>query len=158
MNPTTTDLHLSWDVPYAPGVLRAVGSVKAGHARRPRYAPLVRRRRSATVDRDTIDAVPADVAHVKVEVLDANGILVPEGATPVRFTVDDGRLRGDGQRRPARSHAIRTAERRTFHGLVLAIVRADRPGRLRVSASADGVRGGTIEVVARRGTPPPALR
>ena len=31
MNPTTTDLHLSWDVPYAPGVLHGWGNVKAGY-------------------------------------------------------------------------------------------------------------------------------
>ena len=30
VNPTTTDLHLSWDVPYEPGVLRAVGNVRDG--------------------------------------------------------------------------------------------------------------------------------
>ncbi len=30
VNPTTTDLHLSWDVPYEPGVLRAVGKRRDG--------------------------------------------------------------------------------------------------------------------------------
>ena len=51
-----------------------------------------------------------------------------------------------------------SAERRAFHGLVLAIVRADRPGRLRLSVSADGLRGATIELVARRAAPVSALR
>ena len=159
VNPTTTDLHLSWDVPYAPGVLHAVGK-REGRACatadvRTAGAPATLR---LTVDRDTIDAVPADVAHVKVEVLDANGILVPDAASPVRFAVDGGRLvaTDNGELRDLTPFA--SAERRAFHGLVLAIVRADRPGRLRVSASADGLRGGTIEIVARRGTPPPALR
>ena len=30
VHPTTNDLHLSWDVPYEPGVLRAVGKRKDG--------------------------------------------------------------------------------------------------------------------------------
>jgi beta-galactosidase len=30
VHPTTNDLHLSWDVPYTPGTLRAVGKRKDG--------------------------------------------------------------------------------------------------------------------------------
>ncbi|HKP15132.1 MAG TPA: glycoside hydrolase family 2 TIM barrel-domain containing protein, partial [Gemmatimonadaceae bacterium] len=159
VNPTTTDLHLSWDVPYAPGVLRAVGkregsACATAEVRTAGAAATLR----LTVDRDTIDAVASDVAHVKVEILDENGILVPDAGTPVRFTVDGGRLvaTDNGDLRDLTPFA--SAERRAFHGMVLAIVRADRPGRLRVSASADGLRGATIDIVARRGTPPPALR
>ena len=153
------DLHLSWDVPYAPGVLRAVGK-REGNACatadvRTAGAPATLR---LSVDRDTIDAVPGDVAHVKVEVLDANGVLVPDAATLVRFAVEGGRLVATDNGDLRDLDAFASAERRAFHGLALAIVRADRPGRLRVSASADGLRGATIEVVARRGTPPPALR
>jgi len=159
VNPTTTDLHLSWDVPYTPGVLHAVGKREGKECAtadvRTAGAPATLR---LSVDRDTIDAVPADVAHVKVEVLDANGILVPDTATPVRFVVEGGRLvaTDNGDLRDLTPFA--SAERRAFHGLALAIIRADRPGRLRVSASADGLRGATIELTARRGASPPALR
>ena len=95
---------------------------------------------------------------MKVEVLDANGILVPDADTPVRFAVDGGRLvaTDNGNLRDLTPFA--SAERRAFHGLALALVRADRPGRLRVSASADGLRGATIEIVSLRGALPPTLR
>jgi beta-galactosidase len=159
VNATTSDLHLGWDVPYAPGVLRAVGK-REGNACataevRTAGAPATLR---LSVDRDSIDAVPGDVAHVTVEVLDANGVLVPETAPMVRFAIEGGRVvaTDNGDLRDLTPFA--SAERRAFHGLALAIVRADRPGRLRLSANADGLRGATIELVARHGVPVPELR
>ena len=66
VNPTTTDLHLSWDVPYEPGVLRAVGKRRDGTVacrREVRTAgpPAAIR---LSVDRDTITTGAGDVAHV----------------------------------------------------------------------------------------------
>jgi beta-galactosidase len=159
VNATTSDLHLGWDVPYAPGVLRAVGkregSACATAEVRTAGAPAALR---MSVDRDSIDAVPGDVAHVTVEVLDANGVLVPETAPLVRFATEGGRVVATDNGDLRDLTPFTSAERRTFHGLVLAIVRADRPGRLRLSASAGGLRGATIELVARRGVPVPTLR
>lgn len=53
---------------------------------------------------------------------------------------------------------FQSSERRTFNGLALAIAKADRPGRLRVTASADGLRGATVDVQVIRGIPIPMLR
>ena len=56
--PTTTDLHLAWDVPYAPGVLRAVGKrggrdCATTEVRTAGPAASIR----MTVDRDTISTL-----------------------------------------------------------------------------------------------------
>jgi beta-galactosidase len=159
VNPTTTDLHLTWDVPYAPGVLRAVGkrdgkdcsSVEVRTASAPASIRL-------SVDRDTIDALPSDVAHFTVEILDANGVVVPMADNLVRFTIDGGRIVATDNGNMRDLEPFQSSQRRAFNGLALAIVKADTPGRLRLTASAEGLRGATIEVHVRRGTPIPTLR
>jgi beta-galactosidase len=88
VNPTTDDLHLQWDVPYAPGVLRAVGK-KAGKT------VCVQEMRTAgkpvtlelSVDRDTVKADARDVAHVEVRVLDMDGNVVPTADNLITFTI-----------------------------------------------------------------------
>ena len=64
---TTADLHLSWDVPYTPGTLTAIG-VKDGKVIRTveihtTGAPA---KLSLTVDKQRIRTSPDDVAHITV--------------------------------------------------------------------------------------------
>ena len=159
VQPTTSDLHLSWDVPYAAGTLRAVGTRDgrpcATAETRTAGAPASLR---LTVDRDTIATTPGEVAHFRVEILDANGVLVPRADARVRFDVAGGQLIATDNGNLRDLEPFQLAERRAFNGLALAIVRATTPGRLRVTASAEGLRGATVDVVVRPGTPVPALR
>ena len=159
VQPTTTDLHLSWDVPYAPGTLRAVGTRDgrpcATTETRTAGPPASLR---LTADPDTISTAPGDVAHFRVEVLDANGVLVPRADARVRFDVAGGELVATDNGNLRDLEPFRLAERRAFNGLALAIVRPTAAGRLRVAVSADGLRGATADVVVRPGTPVPALR
>jgi beta-galactosidase len=157
--PTTSDLHLTWDVPYAPGVLRAVGkrdgkdcsSAEVRTAGAPASIRL-------SVDRDTIAALPGDVAHFTVEIIDADGVLVPTADNLVRFTIEGGRIVATDNGNMRDLEPFQSSQRRTFNGLALAIAKADKPGHLRVTASADGLRGATVDVQVRRGTPIPTLR
>ena len=157
--PTTADLHLTWDVPYSPGVLRAVGKRDGTDCSstevRTAGAPAAIR---LTADRDTIDALPSDVAHFKVEILDAAGVVVPTADNLVRFTVDGGRIIATDNGNLRDLEPFQSSQRHAFNGLALAIVKAASPGRLRLTASADGLRGATVDVQVRRGTPIPALR
>lgn len=159
VNPTTADLHLTWDVPYAPGVLRAVGRRDGKECAttevRTAGAPVSIR---LTVDRDTIDALPSDVAHVTVEILDKDGVLVPSADNLVRFTIEGGRILATDNGNLRDLEPFRSTQRRAFNGLALAIAKADAPGRLRVTASADGLRGATVNVQVRAGTAIPAIR
>jgi beta-galactosidase len=93
VNPTTNDLHLTWDVPYEPGVLRAVGKQRDGAACtdevRTTGAPAAVR---LVADRDTITDAKSDVAHVTFEIVDAAGLVVPIAGDLVRVTVTGGDL------------------------------------------------------------------
>ena len=161
VNPTTGDLHLSWDVPYQPGVLRAVGKRRDGTVAcqaevRSAGPPAAIR---LSVDRDTITNGQGDVAHVSFEIVDSAGTVVPDAGNLVRFTLtgggtvtlDNANLRDLEPYRPASRHA--------FNGRGLAILRATQPGVLTLTAGADGLRTATVTVQVRgvlSNTIPPA--
>lgn len=150
--PTTADLHLAWDVPYEPGVLKAVGRqgdqvlceyevVTAGPA-----AGL-----QVGVDRAELTADALDVAHLAVQVVDAQGHPVPEADNLVRFAVQGpARLLGTDNGDPACHDSFLSPERRAFHGLCLAIVQAtDQGGEIVVRAEADGLEPTEVTLRSR---------
>lgn len=160
VNATTADLHLSWDVSYEPGVLKAVGR-KGGREVcmqevRTAGAPAVIR---LSTDPNTISANGSDVVHVKVEILDANGALVPTADNLIHFTIEgQGRLIGVDSGNPADHDSYQVPQRRAYNGLCLAIVQALRKeGTIRIAAQAEGLKPASIEVGARPCPLPPSL-
>jgi len=158
--PTTADLHVSWDVPYEAGVLRAVGKrngevVATDEVRTAEPAAAIRLR----VDRSDIASGIRDVAHVEVEIVDALGTPVPDAANLVRFTVDGaGLLRAVGNGDPADHSPYQARERRAFHGRLLAMIQStDETGTVRVTAEADGLEPASVEIHVVAGTGPARL-
>jgi len=159
VNATTGDLHLSWDVPYAPGVLRAVGKKRDGTACgedqvRTAGAPAAIR---LAADRDTIAADPGDVAHVTFELVDSAGTVVPSAGDLVRFTVTGGSILALDNADLQDHDAYQSDRRHAFEGRGLALLRATQPGVLRLTASADGLREASVTVVVRPGSAPEAV-
>ncbi len=159
--PTTADLHLSWDVPYEPGVLRAVGKrngtvVATQEVRTAGPAASLR----LTVDRSEIRSGIRDVAHVEVEVVDADGVVVPTSNDLVRFTIEGpARLLAVGNGDPTDHSSYQASERRAFHGLLLAMIQSgDDTGTVRVTARADGLEPASVDITVFRGTPHPRVR
>jgi beta-galactosidase len=160
---TTNDLHLSWDVPYEPGVLRAVGTWRDGSAcataevRTAGPAAAIR----LAADRDTVTATPGDVALVRFAIVDSAGTVVPTADNLVTVAATGGTVvatdNGD-----LRDHdPYRTDHKHAFDGRGLAIVRPAAPGVLRVTATAEGLRSGSLTVVVEPGAGPmvvPAAR
>jgi beta-galactosidase len=158
--PTTADLHLSWDVPYAPGVLRAVGrrggEVVVETEVRTAGAPAAVR---VSVDRDTIRAGERDVAHVTVEVVDHAGVVVPDADAMIEVSVDGpARVLAVGNGDPADHTPYGIPRRRAFHGRALAFLQStDDVGQVRVGVSAEGLGEASLHLVVVRGDPPPRL-
>jgi len=156
---STDDLHLTWDVPYEPGVLRAVGKRRDGTVAcqaevRTAGAPAAIR---LAADRDTITTDPGDVAHVTFEVVDSAGTVVPSAGDLVRFIVTGGSIVALDNA-DLRDHDPYQADRRhAYEGRGLAILRAAQPGRLRLAASVEGLREGSVEIVVRPGAAPAAI-
>jgi beta-galactosidase len=158
--PTTADLHMAWDVPYEPGLLRAVGKrqgevVVTAEVRTAGPAASLR----LSVDRAEIRAGSRDVAHVAVEVVDADGVVVPTSDDLVRFTVEGvGRLLAVGNGDPADHGSYQASERRAFHGLLLAMIQSsDVTGKVTVRARTDGLEPASVEISVVPGDAPPRL-
>jgi beta-galactosidase len=145
-------LTAKFEVPYAPGTLRAVGLINgqevASVALRSAGPP---RKLRLTADRPEIRADRDDLSYVTVEVVDAAGQRVPYASVPVRFTVSGaGELAAVGSGNPCDPASFRKPERRTFQGRCLAILRpAGGPGKITLKAQADELAPATLTVRTR---------
>ena len=153
VNATTSDLHLSWDVPYQPGVLRAVGKRRDGT---PACEAEVRTTGAAAAirlapDRDTITTGSGDVAHVSIEIVDSAGLVVPTADNLVSVSASGGEILVVDNADLQDLEPYRSDRRRAFNGRGLAILRAEKPGVLRVSASAEGLSPASASVRVVRG-------
>ena len=141
---TTGDLHLVWDVEYQPGEIKAVG-VRNGQT----YEEVIRTtgapaRLRATVDRPSFKAEPGDVAHITVEVLDADGNVCPNADNLVNFKVSGAKLIGVESGNMADLGSVKASSRKAFSGLCLGIVAADRKGTVTVTVESDGLQPSTV--------------
>ncbi|HEY6061109.1 MAG TPA: glycoside hydrolase family 2 TIM barrel-domain containing protein [Gemmatimonadales bacterium] len=150
---TTSDLHLTWDVPYEPGELRALGRRRNGEGAcvasvRTAAAPAAIR---LTVERDTITAAPGDVALVSFEIVDSAGTIVPTAGNLVTIAVTGGSIVALDNADQQDHDPYQTDHRHAFNGRGLAILRATQPGVLSVTASAEGLRPSSVKLQVIRG-------
>ncbi|HEX5070086.1 MAG TPA: glycoside hydrolase family 2 TIM barrel-domain containing protein [Vicinamibacterales bacterium] len=152
-----SELHLTWQVPYEPGTLRAVatksGKVVANDRVETTGPPA---RLELVADRTTIDRGAQDLSFVTVRVLDARGRLVRSDVRrPIQFEltgggsiagVDDG---DPTNHEPFKGPSPDRAKHNAFHGLALAIVKAGvaRGGVLTLRATSDGLAPAQIRLV-----------
>ncbi|MGB6974264.1 MAG: glycoside hydrolase family 2 TIM barrel-domain containing protein [Terracidiphilus sp.] len=139
---TTADLHLTWDVPYAPGVLKAVGikdgsvavTVQLATAGSPAAVAL-------SADRLSISADRRDTAHIVAEVRDVKGQIVPTAMNEITFSVEgEGKVIGVDNGDPLSHEEYKTNHRRAFNGLCLAIVQSTATaGRVKITATSPGL-------------------
>jgi beta-galactosidase len=147
---TTADLHLAWDVPYAPGVLKAVG-MKDGQPVatveiRTTGAPAALR---LSADRDRIAAGRRDVAHLTAAVVDANGLVVPTAENEIAFDLKGtGRIIALDNGRPDSHESYRGRRRKAFGGVALALLQSSTQGAMLLEASSPGLKPATIELAA----------
>ena len=142
---------LRWDVPYQPGVLKAVGRVKgkpvAEFALTTADVPA---RIDLVPDVTRVDADGEDICHVEYRVVDRRGVRVPTADAQVTFDVQ-GPARvlgiGNGDLNDARSG--QDLAHRAYQGRGLAILQATgTPGSITVRASAPGLEPGTATITA----------
>jgi beta-galactosidase len=146
---TTADLHASWDVPYEPGTLRAVGK-RAGklvsiYEIKTTGEPAAIR---LSADRQLIKSDKRDVVHVKVEIVDENGLVVPTASNEIEFSVDGvGKLIAVDNGDPSDHDSFQHNKRKAFNGLALAIIQSsDESGTIRIKATSPGLKDSNMEV------------
>lgn len=147
---TTADLHLTWDVEYQPGEIKVVGtrdSMTIEEVIRTAGSPTQLR---ATVDRPSFRAIPSDVAHVTVEVLDKDGNLCPLADNLISFNVKGGRLIGVENGNMTDLGSVLASVRKAWSGKCLAIIAADRPGPITVTVQTDGLPTSSLTLMATK--------
>jgi beta-galactosidase len=149
---TTSDLHLSWDVPYEPGLLRVVakknGQVVTEEVRTTSRPAAIR----LSADRNDIDADVHDIVDVRVEIVDENGLVVPDANNLIEFKVEgEGALSCTDNGNPQEKTTMKSKLRKAFNGLALAVVRSNgKSGSIRVTAFSADLKGAALQVVSHK--------
>jgi len=143
--------HLEWKVKYAPGKLVAKG-VRKGQSiedvRETTSAPAAIR---LTADRNQLTADNADLAVVTVEVLDAQGRVVPIADNKITFSLTGpAKLIGVGNGDPSCHEPDKADSRSVFNGLAQAIVQTtSSSGEIQLKAESPGLKATSIILKSR---------
>ena len=147
-----TQKHIAtFQVPYMPGELRAVGrtggKALAEHAIKTHAQAAALR---LSPDRPVIPAAPGGLCYVTVELADAGGLLAQREDRPVHFKVEGpGELLAVGSGNPVSTEAYRGDQRSTFWGCCLVVVKSTgQPGEICLSAAAEGVSPAAVTIRA----------
>lgn len=138
-----TKLTARFDVPYLPGELVAIGFKDGKEVVRQMLkttgAPA---RLKITAECDTVLSSANDLAYFNVEVLDENGLLVPNAGIPVEFNIQGNcKLQAVGNENPTDMNSFQQPRVNTFCGRCQLIVRL-AAGRedIVVTATSEGIK------------------
>ena len=142
--------HLSWSVPYAQGTLEAKGFGSDGKLvatdKVETTGPPVALR--LKTDRTKLTADGEDLTMVEVDVVDAQGRIVPTADNLVMFGGSGpGHIAGVGNGDPSDHDPDKAHYRHAFHGKCLVIVGAnEQPGDIHLAAGSNGLRGAGLDL------------
>jgi beta-galactosidase len=148
--------RLMWQVPYAPGSIKAVayqaGKPVATEETKTAGAPA---RIVLAPDHTSIAADGDDLSFVTVRVADKDGNFCPMADNEVTFKLDGpGKIAAVDNGNPATVESFQADHRKAFSGMALLIVRSEagKAGRVKITATADGLRAGetTVTTAAKK--------
>ncbi|MDR1426935.1 MAG: Ig-like domain-containing protein, partial [Bifidobacteriaceae bacterium] len=147
------DLYAKWNVPFAPGELKAVARDAGGEII---ATDIIETADPAaglklTPDRRIIDPDGSDLSFITVDVVDGQGRFVPTADDQITFEVTGGEIAGVDNGNPISLERYQdTNQRKAFNGKALLIVKSDGSGDpIRVTAHADGLTDGRATVFAQ---------
>lgn len=146
----TGDLFLSWDVPYEPGCIEAVGYCNGQEAVREVVKTAGSPAKIQTVCyRNKLAADGKSVGQVEVSLLDAEGNFCPQADCALTFTVEGPvALLGVDNGNPRCHESMKENRISAFHGKAFALVRSDgRPGTCVIKVSADGLEESVSQIL-----------
>ncbi len=142
----------TWQVAFEPGTLKAVAKNgdtvvandelhTAGKA-----AKVV-----LEADREKLTPSWEDVSYVTAKVVDENGVTLPNAADLVKFQITGPGVIAAVDNAENSSHeSFQATERHAYHGICYAIIKATAAaGSITVSASAEGLQGGSTMIEAQ---------
>jgi beta-galactosidase len=146
----TDNMTVTFDVPYQPGMLavfamnngKEVGVKTLVTASEPAAIRL-------TADRKIIDV--EDLAYVSIEVIDAEGNVVPNADIPLQLEISgQGTLAAAGSACPNRPASFQQPACTTFKGKALAILRSNDKGSIRLKVKGTDLKSAEITIKSQR--------
>jgi beta-galactosidase len=150
---TSASVTATFEVPYEPGTLiarcydngRETASQALKTTGRPKAVRLI-------ADRTRIRADRNDLSYVRAEIIDSEGNIVPDAdEIMVNFEVTgNGKVAGTGSGNPGDMSSFQQPLKKAYQGICLAIIRPGKArGKIRVRATADGLKDANIIITAR---------
>ncbi len=143
--------HLSWNVNYQPGTLKAIGWKKGRQFETTIETTDEAYKIVATPDRTSITADGKDIAVFNISVTDKKGREVPDAMNMLHFTVTDAKIIGVGNGDPSSHEADKYEygkyQRSLFNGKCQVIVQSTKTkGQINFEATGDGLVAGKVVV------------
>ncbi|GAH67954.1 unnamed protein product, partial [marine sediment metagenome] len=140
----------TFEVPYEPGTLTArcfdngveTASEMIKTVGKPAAIKL-------SADRSTIKADRNDLSYVMVEIIDAEGNVVPNADNiMVSFEISgNGEIAGVGSGSPTDMSSFQQPHKKTWQGRCLVIVRPEvTPGNIKITAKSEGLKESSLEI------------
>jgi beta-galactosidase len=144
-----TEWLARWQVPYQPGVLKAVGyegsKEKAScELRTADKASQIR----LSADRTQILANGQDLSYITVEVLDSEGVRYPKADNLIEFEVEGpGSIVAVGSSNPMGTESFQQPRRKAYQGRCLVIVKSEaEAGAVVLKASSEGLQAAQVAI------------
>ena len=140
---------LEWKIPYSIGTIRAEGKINGKVVS---THELKTTGKAASIelvaDREKIKANGLDLSYITVKVVDKNGLLIPDAANEIKFTVTgEGTNAGLGNADISSNEPFVSDQRKVFQGKALLVIRSSRtPGKITIKAKARGLKTGVLEI------------
>ena len=141
---TSTTAHLQWSVPFATGTLQAKatkgGAVVATDTVQTAGAAA---KLALKADRASITADGNDLAYVEVDIVDAQGVVVPQASNTIAFTISGpGALVGLDAGNSINHDSYKGTSHAAFSGKLMAIVRSTTAaGTITLNATSGSLTG-----------------
>jgi beta-galactosidase len=139
-------------VPYAPGILKAVGvRGDRGVAESVLITASKPTRLRLTADRTVLQADGQDLSFITVEALDAEGRFQPDVDQEVQFAISGpGVIAAVGNADGKDSASYQADRRRLFQGRALVVVRTShKTGLIHLTAAAPGLHEGVVDIQSK---------
>lgn len=147
------ELHLVWKVPFEAGTIKAV-SRRAGKVILEKEIKTAgtATQLMAKADRSEISADGEDLSFITVEVVDENGIMVPDAASQIQFEVSaNAKIVGVDNGNQTSHESLKGSTIKAFNGKCLVVVQAgENAGEVVLTARATGLKESTVNIQMKR--------
>ena len=104
-----------------------------------------------SADRSNIKADGRDLSFVTVKIVDANGNLVPDADSLIKFTVSaNASIVGTDNGSETSMESFKATEHKAFNGLCLAVIQSKgKPGPIKLTATGSGLLPASVNIIAK---------